>query len=76
MKKKITFPDWTGPAAVTITCGGTKDKPRAVWGTYTEEPAEWLSLRATLAIAGGSVLFETFDSREEEEAARLEPSQS
>lgn len=40
MKKKITFPDWTGPAAVTITCGGTKDKPRAVWGTYTEEPAE------------------------------------
>ena len=76
MKKKITFPDWTGPAAVTITRGGTKDKPRAVWGTYTEEPAEWLSLRATLAIAGGSVLFETFDSREEEEAARLEPSQS
>ncbi len=72
MKKKITFPDWTGPAAVTITRGGTKDKPRAVWGTYTEEPAEWLSLRATLAIAGGSVLFETFDSREEEEAARLE----
>ena len=72
MKKKITFPDWTSPAAVTITRGGTKDKPRAVWGTYTEEPAEWLSLRATLAIAGGSVLFETFDSREEEEAARLE----
>ena len=72
MKKKITFPDWTSPAAVTITRGGTKDKPSAVWGTYTEEPAEWLSLRATLAIAGGSVLFETFDSREEEEAARLE----
>ena len=72
MKKKITFPDWTSPAAVTITRGGTKDKPRAVWGTYTEEPAEWLSLRATLAIAGGSVLFETFDSREEEETARLE----
>ena len=72
MKKKITFPASTSPAAVTITRGGTKDKPRAVWGTYTEEPAEWLSLRATLAIAGGSVLFETFDSREEEEAARLE----
>ena len=72
MQRKITFPDWTSPAAVTITRGGTKDKPRAVWGTYTEEPAEWLSLRATLAIAGGSVLFETFDSREEEEAARLE----
>ena len=72
MKRKITFPDWTSPAAVTIPRGGTKDKPRAVWGTYTEEPAEWLSLRATLAIAGGSVLFETFDSREEEEAARLE----
>ena len=72
MKRKITFPDWTSPAAVTITRGGTKDKPRAVWGTYTEEPAEWLSLRATLAIAGGSVLFETFDSREEEETARLE----
>ena len=72
MKRKITFPDWASPAAVTITRGGTKDKPRAVWGTYTEEPAEWLSLRATLAIAGGSVLFETFDSREEEEAARLE----
>ena len=72
MKKKITFPDWTSQAAVTITRGGTKDKPRAVWGTYTEEPAEWLSLRVTLEIAGGSVLFETFDSREEEEAARLE----
>ena len=72
MKRKITFPDWTSPAAVTITRGGTKDKPRAVWGTYTEEPAEWLSLRVTLEIAGGSVLFETFDSREEEEAARLE----
>lgn len=72
MKKKITFQDWTSPAAVTITRGGTKDKPRAVWGTYTEEPAEWLSLRVTLEIAGGSVLFETFDSREEEEAARLE----
>lgn len=68
MKRKITFPDWTSPAAVTITRGGTKDKPRAVWGTYTEEPAEWLSLRVTLEIAGGSVLFETFDSREEEEA--------
>lgn len=72
MKKKITFPDWTSPAAVTITRGGTKDKPRAVWGTYTEEPAEWLSLRVTLEIAGGSVLFETFDSKEAEEAARLE----
>ena len=72
MKRKITFPDWTSPAAVTITRGGTKDKPRAVWGTYTEEPAEWLSLRATLAIAGGSVLFETFNSEGEEEAARLE----
>lgn len=57
MKRKITFPDWTSPAAVTITRGGTKDKPRAVWGTYTEEPAEWLSLRVTLEIAGGSVLF-------------------
>lgn len=72
MKKKITFPDWTSPAGMTITRGGGKDKPRAVWGEYTEEPAEWLSLRATLEIAGGSVLFETFDSREEEEAARLE----
>ena len=72
MKKKITFPDWTSPAAVTITRGGTKDKPRAVWSEYTQDPAEWLSLRVTLAIAGGSVLFETFDSREEEEAARLE----
>lgn len=71
MKKKITFPDWTGPTGVTIT-RASKDKPRAVWGEYTEEPAEWLSLRATLEIAGGSVLFETFDSREEEEAARLE----
>ena len=72
MKKKITFPDWTSPAAVTITRGGTKDKPRAVWSEYTQDPAEWLSLRVTLEIAGGSVLFETFDSREEEEAARLE----
>lgn len=43
MKKKITFPDWTGPAAVTITRGRTKDKPRAVWEEYTQAPAEWLS---------------------------------
>lgn len=74
MKKKIAFPDWTGPAAVTITRGGTKDKPRAVWGTYTEEPAEWLSLRVTLEIAGGSTLFETFDSEEARAAAYLERS--
>ena len=33
---------------------------------------EWLSLRVTLEIAGGSVLFETFNSEGEEEAARLE----
>lgn len=71
MKKKITFPDWSSPAGVTITRNG-KEKPRAVWGEYTEEPSEWLSLRATLEIAGGSILFETFDSREDEEAARLE----
>ena len=71
MKRKITFPDWTSPAAVTITRGG-KDGKRPVWSEYAQDPAEWLSLRATLAIAGGSVLFETFDSREEEEAARLE----
>ena len=71
MKKKITFPDWTSPAAVTITRGG-KDGKRPVWSKYTQDPAEWLSLRVTLEIAGGSVLFETFDSREEEEAARLE----
>jgi hypothetical protein len=72
MKKKISFPDWTSPAAVTITSGGTKDKPRAAWGEHTQDPAEWLSLRVTLEIAGGSVLFERFDSKEEEEAARLE----
>jgi len=74
MKRKITFPDWTSPAAVTIPRGGTKDKPRAVWGTYTEEPAEWLSLRVTLEIAGGSTLFETFDSEEARAAAYTERS--
>ena len=72
MKKKITFPDWTSPAAVTITHRETKDKPRAIWSEYTQDPAEWLSLRVTLEIAGGSVLFETFDSKDEEEAARME----
>ena len=71
MKRKITFPDWTSPAGVTITRGGA-DNARAVWSEYQQDPAEWLSLRVTVEIAGGSVLFETFDSREEEEAARLE----
>lgn len=71
MKRKIKFPDWTSPAAVTITRGGA-DNVRAVWGEYTQDPAEWLSLRATLEIAGGSVLFEMFDTAEAERAARLE----
>ncbi len=48
------------------------DRARSVWNEYVQDASEWLSLRATLEIAGGSVLFETFDSLEEENAARLE----
>ncbi len=71
MKRKIKFPDWTSWAGVTITRGGG-DRVRAVWSEYAQDPAEWLSLRATLEIAGGSVLFQAFDSKEAEDAARLE----
>ncbi len=71
MKKKIQFPDWAGPAAVMIT-RSRADRAQSVWNEYMQDASEWLSLRAALEIAGGSVLFETFDSLKEENAARLE----
>lgn len=72
MKKKITFPDWTGPAAVTITRGG-KDGKRPVWSEYTQDPADWLSLRVTVEIAGGHPqLFARYETAEAAQAARLE----
>lgn len=73
MKKKITFPDWTSPAAVAITRGG-KDGKRPVWSEYTKDPADFLSLRVTLEIAGGSTFFETFDSEEARDTAYTERS--
>ena len=38
MKRKITFPDWTGPAYMIVSSGG-KDGKRPVWSEYrkTEE---------------------------------------
>lgn len=72
MKKKITFPDWTSPAAVKITRGG-KDGNRPVWSEYTQDPTEYLSLRATVEIAGGHpAFFERYETIEAAEAARKE----
>ncbi len=74
MKKKSVFPDWTQTAGQIITRNREND-PRPVWGTYDQDPAnDSLSLRVTLEIAGGSTLFENFDSEEERDAAYKERS--
>lgn len=74
MKKKITFPDWTRMAGQLITRNREND-PRPIWREYDQDPAgDSLSLRVTLEIAGGSTLFETFDSEEARAAAYLERS--
>lgn len=74
MKKKITFPDWTRMAGQLITRNREND-PRPIWREYDKDPAgDSLSLRVTLEIAGGSTLFETFDSEEARDAAYLERS--
>lgn len=74
MKKKIVFPDWTGMAGQLITSNGENDL-RPLWRTYDQDPAgEFLSLRVTLEIAGGSTLFETFESEEARTAAYIERS--
>ena len=74
MKKKITFPDWTRMAGQLITRNREND-PRHIWREYDQDPAgDSLSLRVTLEIAGGSTLFETFDSEEVRAAAYLERS--
>ena len=65
MKKKITFPDWTGPAGQIITRDGENGK-RPIWRAYAQDTAgDFLALRVTLEITGGSTLFERFDSEEE-----------
>lgn len=71
MKQKITFPDWTAPAYVMISRGGADGK-RPVWSGYTPDTDDLLSLRVTVEIAGGSCLFERFESKAAEEAARVE----
>lgn len=71
MKPKITFPDWTDPAYMLISRGGADGK-RPVWSGYTRDPDDLLSLRVTVEIAGGSCLFERFESKAAEEAARVE----
>lgn len=74
MKRKITFPDWTRMAGQLITRKKEND-PRPVWREYDQDPAgDSLSLRVTLEIAGGSTLFEDFDSEEARAAAYLERS--
>lgn len=71
MKQKITFPNWTAPAYMMISSGG-EDGKRPVWSGYTRDPDDLLSLRVTVEIAGGSCLFERFESKEAAEAARIE----
>ena len=72
MKKKITFPDWTSPAAVTITRDG-KDGKRPAWSEYAQAADDLLSLRVTVEIAGGHpALFARYGTAEAAEAARLE----
>lgn len=74
MKKKITFPDWTGQAGQIITRNGENGK-RPIWRAYDQDPAgDFLALRVTLEITGGSTLFERFDSEEERAAAQAEAS--
>ena len=74
MKKKITFPDWTGPAGQIITRDGENGK-RPIWRAYAQDPAgDFLALRVTLEITGGSTMFERFDSEEERAAAQTEAS--
>ena len=74
MKKKITFPDWTRMAGQLITRNREND-PRPIWREYDQDPAgDFLSLRVTLEIAGGSTLFEKFESEEARAAAYLERS--
>ena len=74
MKKKVKFPDWTRMVGQLITRNREND-PRPIWREYDHDPAgDSLSLRVTLEIAGGSTLFEDFDSEEARAAAYLERS--
>lgn len=74
MKEKITFPDWTRLAGQIITRNGENGK-RPIWRAYDQDPAgDFLALRVTLEIAGGSTLFERFNSEEERAAAQKEAS--
>ena len=74
MKKKITFPDWTRMAGQLITRNREND-PRPVWREYDQDQtSDSLSLRVTLEIAGGSTLFEDFESEDARAAAYLERS--
>ena len=69
MKKKIKFPDWTRMAGQLITRNKEND-PRPIWREYDKDPtSDSLSLRVTLEIAGGSTLFEDFESEEARAAA-------
>ena len=73
MKKKITFPDWTKMEGQIISSRWEVQAPH--WAKYDQDPAgDFLSLRVTLEIAGGSTLFETFDSEEARAASYLERS--
>ena len=74
MKKKIKFPDWTRMAGQLITRNKEND-PRPIWREYDKDPtSDSISLRVTLEIAGGSTLFEDFESEEARAAAYLERS--
>lgn len=69
MKVKIPFPDWTGPFYLKVS---KKGDGKAEWTVYEPAPHDLLSSRATLDIAGGSRLFERFESEEEARRVRLE----
>jgi len=74
MKTKNTFPDWTGIAGRIITRNGEEGK-HPVWRAYDQDVADnFLALRVSLEITGGSTLFETFNSEEEHAAAQKEAS--
>ena len=74
MKKKITFPDWTGTTGQLIT-RSRENSLRPLWREYNQSLVDdLLSLRVTLEITGGSTLFETFKSEEARSAAYMERS--
>lgn len=67
---EFKYPDWNNPVDILISrSNGGK---RIARSEYTQSPKDILSLRVTVEIAGGAVLFERFESEEAKNAAYLE----